>query len=637
MLYSVTIRATSFHIRLPILAAVLAALVLALAACGGGSEPTLPPASSEESTSVPAATPSSPAFTPVPTVAPTGGASATAEAGSPIPATAAPAATEVPADTPVPDPTPAMLRPAPVTLPDCGDSFRRMLAGYDGPDPFTVDVVNEFNGEFVAQRPDCVALGWGPEFSQDPVVCLTEDDLPGGPSRQVGGTGTFELLPTNMFYRDHFLPDGSESEMVHIFLHLNLVPLRDEVPEHGSLLGSAFGGCWYHKGVGQSGFWHISTIGFVPGEDRLGKLTARGRSKAVGESVYNTFPECDALLQDALSRRVDSGEAVDVAGVLSAVEEVRGQGGPGCAEDMYPWGGWVPSPVDGPSGGCPGSPAAGLQPDGAFIVNWSEWHRDVVSRDYRDSYGWSSCWVREPDGEWGAYLRAGAALSGPVAPVSRAAVSTPTPPAVTQEPLTPLDADRAVLEDFYRATGGNRWSRRQNNWLSDLPPDRWLGVTVSNGRVTELELVSFGLTGEIPREIGSLTGLEILDLSNNDLAGPIPDSLGLLSGLRLLNLGDNQLAGGIPPQLGSLEALENLHLHNNQFTGELPSELTGLSRLAALNVSGNQLTGSFPAEYAALTNLSILQLDDNALSGCIPESIMRGLDFTVGIGLPFCR
>ena len=231
-----------------------------------------------------------------------------------------------------------------------------MLAGYDGPDPFTVDVVNEFNGEFVAQRPDCVALGWGPEFSQDPVVCLTEDDLPGGPSRQVGGTGTFELLPTNMFYRPHFLPDGSESEMVHIFLHLNLVPLRGEVPGHGSLLGSAFGGCWYYKGVGQSSFWYMSFIGFVPGQDRLGNMTARGRSKAVGEPVFQTFPECDVLLQDALSRRVDSGEAVDVAGVLEAVEEAREQGGPGCAEDIYPWGGWVPSPVDGPSGGCTGSP-----------------------------------------------------------------------------------------------------------------------------------------------------------------------------------------------------------------------------------------------------------------------------------------
>ena len=71
MLYSVTIRATSFHIRLPILAAVLAALFLVLAACGGSAEPepTVSP------TSVPAATPSSPSspsFTPVPTEASTG-------------------------------------------------------------------------------------------------------------------------------------------------------------------------------------------------------------------------------------------------------------------------------------------------------------------------------------------------------------------------------------------------------------------------------------------------------------------------------------------------------------------------------------------------------------------------------------
>ena len=397
-LYSVTVHATSFHIRRLFILPVLAALVLFLAACGGGSEPTASPTSSEAPTSVPAATPS---FTPVPT-APTGGASATAVARSPVPATAA---TELPEDTPVPDPTPAMLRPAPVTLPDCSDTFRGMLVERADPDTFNVDVINALNSEFMGLRPDCVERGWAPEFSQDPVVCLTEEDLPGGPSRQVGGTRTFELLPTQMFYRPHFLPDGSESEMVHIFLHLNLSPLRDEVPEHGSLLGSAFGGCWYYKGVGQSSFWYMSFIGFVPGQDRLGTMTARGRSKAVGGPVFQTFPECDVLLQDALSRRAVSGEAVDVAVVLEAVEEVREQGGPGCAEDIYPWGGWAPSPVDGPSGGCPGSPSTGTEPDGALIVNWSERHRDVLSRDYRDSYGWSACWVRTLEGEWGAYLR----------------------------------------------------------------------------------------------------------------------------------------------------------------------------------------------------------------------------------------
>ena len=141
-LYSLAIHATPVHIRLPILAAVLAALFLAIAACGGSAEPepTASPVLSEESTSVLTATPSSPAFTPVPT-APTGGASATTVARSPVPATAAPAVTELPEDTPVPDPTPAMLRPAPVTVPDCSDTFRGMLAENADPDTFSVDVV----------------------------------------------------------------------------------------------------------------------------------------------------------------------------------------------------------------------------------------------------------------------------------------------------------------------------------------------------------------------------------------------------------------------------------------------------------------------------------------------------------------
>ena len=292
-LYTRAFHFPSFHTCR--LLSVLAILLVSLAACGGGDAPD--PAGSDTSSRAPTSAASQPSSGSTPTSADR--SAATAAFATPVPGATgtAPAQTSAPAigtpepegtPVPAPDAAPAMLRPAPVTMPDCGDSLRRMLAAYDDPRPFTVDVVNRLNDEFVAQRPDCVALGWGPEFSQDPVVCLTEDDLPGGPSRQVGGTGTFELLPTNMFYREHFLPDGSESEMVHIFLHLNLVPLRDEVPEHGSLLGSAFGGCWYYKGVGQSSFWYMSFIGFVPGQDRLGNMTARGRSKAVGESVFQT-------------------------------------------------------------------------------------------------------------------------------------------------------------------------------------------------------------------------------------------------------------------------------------------------------------------------------------------------------------
>ena len=49
----------------------------------------------------------------------------------------------------------------------------------------------------------------------------------------------------------------------------------------------------------------------------------------------------------------------------------------------------------------------------------------------------------------------------------------PPPPPVT----TPVNTnDRAVLVEFYNATGGDNWIRRRN-WLSDRPLNEWWGVS----------------------------------------------------------------------------------------------------------------------------------------------------------------
>ena len=413
MLYSVTIRATSFHIRLPILAAVLAVLVLALAACGGGGgsqagpEPTVPPTSSEESTSVPAATTASPAFTPVPTAS-TGGASATAEARSSVPATAAPAATEGPEDTPVPDPTPAMLRPAPVTLPDCGDSFRGMLVENADPATFNVDVVNALNSEFMGLRPDCVERGWAPEFSQEAIVCETTVQGGSAPAIRRQGVRWAEVVDTMAelppIYGDSGEPEGFWLE---VLVHLTRVPFESEIPDDRELAFSrVIGGCWHYRAEeGSAGFWSLSFVGYTRA-DRAGGMVAGAHTDGVFDSVDDPYPGCERRLQDALSRSLDAGEEVDLPVVLGAVAQVRGEAGGGCPDEVEPLvRGWFPSPVEGPTPGCPGSPVSGLQPDGAYILNFAETWRESFSKPYRDSYGQSACWVRSPDGEWGSYLR----------------------------------------------------------------------------------------------------------------------------------------------------------------------------------------------------------------------------------------
>ena len=116
---------------------------------------------------------------------------------------------------------------------------------------------------------------------------------------------------------------------------------------------------------------------------------------------------------------------------------------------------------------------------------------------------------------------------------------------------------------LYNATGGENWSISAN-WLSDAPLDEWEGVrTNDDGRVTELDLFSNGLSGEIPAELGSLSNLRVLRLSSNELSGEIPAELGSLSNLLFLVLSYNELSGEIQAELGSLSNLTEMHLNRN--------------------------------------------------------------------------
>nr|XP_017245747.1 PREDICTED: receptor like protein 30-like [Daucus carota subsp. sativus] len=85
-----------------------------------------------------------------------------------------------------------------------------------------------------------------------------------------------------------------------------------------------------------------------------------------------------------------------------------------------------------------------------------------------------------------------------------------------------------------------------------------------------------------------------IDLSSNKFTGGVPKVLGELKSLRLLNLSDNKLTGHIPSLLGNMSLLESLDLSLNHLTGMIPGQLTSLTFLAFLNLSANNLSGSIP-------------------------------------------
>uniref|UniRef100_A0A5B7AE34 non-specific serine/threonine protein kinase n=1 Tax=Davidia involucrata TaxID=16924 RepID=A0A5B7AE34_DAVIN len=85
------------------------------------------------------------------------------------------------------------------------------------------------------------------------------------------------------------------------------------------------------------------------------------------------------------------------------------------------------------------------------------------------------------------------------------------------------------------------------------------------------------------------------DLSYNMLVGSIPKELGSMSYLSILNLGHNDLSGPIPEELGSLKNVDILDLSYNRLNGSIPPSLTGLTLLGEINLSNNNLSGTIPA------------------------------------------
>eukprot|EP00937_MAST-01D_sp_MAST-1D-sp2_P006807 g6807.t1 len=137
------------------------------------------------------------------------------------------------------------------------------------------------------------------------------------------------------------------------------------------------------------------------------------------------------------------------------------------------------------------------------------------------------------------------------------------------------------------------------------------------------------LRGRLPFCIGALsTSLQELRLPRNRLGGALPRSLGLLKVLRVLDLQDNCFGAELPPALGALDALQELNLAGNAFCGAVPCELGRLRALQTLDLQRNRLAGTLPpALFVGLRSLQRLCLNDNRLEGSLPDSMgaMRAL------------
>ncbi|KAL3509150.1 hypothetical protein ACH5RR_028551 [Cinchona calisaya] len=137
------------------------------------------------------------------------------------------------------------------------------------------------------------------------------------------------------------------------------------------------------------------------------------------------------------------------------------------------------------------------------------------------------------------------------------------------------------------------------------------------------------LTGDIPAEIGNITGFQYLYLSNinltellvamNGFSGSVPHDLCFrYTELEYLNLEQNQFRGQIPYGISHCSAMDTLDLMGNKFT-----ELGNLPILEGVFLQANQFTGEIPPELGQSSSIGGLYMKSNKITGEIPPSIFN--------------
>jgi len=107
-------------------------------------------------------------------------------------------------------------------------------------------------------------------------------------------------------------------------------------------------------------------------------------------------------------------------------------------------------------------------------------------------------------------------------------------------------------------------------------------------------------------------------LDSNTITGTLPTELGLLTELASVSLTNATLTGTIPTQMGDLTNLRRLWLYNNQLTGTIPTQLDQLTKLEILELYHNSLTGSVPQGVCTNVDSSAYQFK-SLTADCVSE------------------
>lgn len=137
-----------------------------------------------------------------------------------------------------------------------------------------------------------------------------------------------------------------------------------------------------------------------------------------------------------------------------------------------------------------------------------------------------------------------------------------------------------------------------NNQLFGFLPECLGGI----GNLQTFDASGNRFIGGFPVFLVRLPQLQTLNLRGNRLSGILPPSLGVaaltaakaknsaltaVEGLQRLDISGNDFSGNVPAEIGNLTGLRELYMDGNRFTGAVPESFTMLKRLETLNLAGN--------------------------------------------------
>jgi len=129
---------------------------------------------------------------------------------------------------------------------------------------------------------------------------------------------------------------------------------------------------------------------------------------------------------------------------------------------------------------------------------------------------------------------------------------------------------KQILTEFFESTTGEKWNRNAGWMEKGIPICKWHGIECNkNGKIDKIDMESNNLEGTIPKSLGKMRKLRILDLGRN-----------------------NMLTGAIPKELGELIHLRQLYLDGTKLTGNVPREVCGLmsGKLYVIYIDTNKVS-----------------------------------------------